>query len=214
MTYDVAFRHQQALDPSALTTITTALHAIQAAITDCRNAGKDVETDSSVILLARHLAGVTADQADDGALRQRCMSEIAELRRFPALRTLAYRGVAYDEAAKRVFHAEGRAAMRRLADALSLNDGDYDIRSNKAGPAVSGEITLHGEEVWIQLSLSALGPGNEIIYRRVRGRADHLGDRNRRASIRDLLAPDKFAARIRSELALTPAAVEPTRLFA
>ena len=214
MTYDVAFRHQQALDPSALTKITTALHAIQAAITDCRNSGKAVETDSAVILLTLHLAAVSADRADDAVLRQHCMTEIAELRRFPALRTLAYRGVAYDEAAKRVFHAEGRTAMRRLAEALCLDEGGYDIRTNKAGPAVSGEITLHGEEVWVQLSLSALGPDNEIVYRRVRGRSDHLGDRNRRASVRDLLAPDSFAARIRTELALTPPVAEPARLFA
>lgn len=79
---------------------------------------------------------------------------------------------------------------------------------------VSGEITLRGEEVWVQLSLSTLGPDNEIINRRVRGRSDHFGDRNRRASIRNLLAPDKFAARIRSELALAPQAVGPVRLFA
>ena len=151
MTYDVAFRHQQALDPSALTKITTALHAIQAAITDCRNSGKDVETDSAVILLTRHLAAVSADRADDAVLRQHCMTEIAELRRFPALRTLAYRGVAYDEAAKRVFHAEGRTAMRRLAEALCLDEGGYDIRSNKAGPAVSGEIT------WRTIRLSPSG---------------------------------------------------------
>ena len=39
MNYDVAMRHQQALDPSALTTMAATLHAIGAAITDCRNAG-------------------------------------------------------------------------------------------------------------------------------------------------------------------------------
>ena len=39
--------------------------------------------------------------------------------------TPAYRGVAYDEAAKRTFHAEGRTAMRRLAEALV--DSDHAI---------------------------------------------------------------------------------------
>ena len=39
MPYDVAFRHQQALDPSALVTIGASLHAITRAIDDCRNAG-------------------------------------------------------------------------------------------------------------------------------------------------------------------------------
>lgn len=34
MPYDVAFRHQQALDPSALVTIGASLHAITRAIDD------------------------------------------------------------------------------------------------------------------------------------------------------------------------------------
>lgn len=147
MTYDLAFRHQQALDPSALTTVGAALHAVQAAITDCRNAGKDFERDAAVILLTRHLGMVSASVGDDATLRRRCMTAISELRRVSALRTLAYRGVGFDEAAKRVFHAEGRTAMQRLAQALGLAAGSYEVRSNKGGPAVSGEITLHGEEV-------------------------------------------------------------------
>lgn len=50
MPYDVAFRHQQALDPSALVTIGASLHAITRAIDDCRNAGIAFETDPAVIL--------------------------------------------------------------------------------------------------------------------------------------------------------------------
>lgn len=214
MHYDVAMRHQQALDPSALTTIATTLHAIEAAITDCRNAGKDSETDPAVVLLARHLGTVCARAADDTVLRRTCLDEIADIRRHPALRTLAYRGVSYDEAAKRVFHAEGRAAMRLLAEALELDDGSFDIRSNKAGPAISGEITLHGDEVWVQLSLSCMGPDHEVLFRHVRDRSDHIGDRNRWASINELLAPDRFAARIRRELRLTAPAGQSARLFA
>lgn len=37
MSYDVPFRHNQALDPSALVTVGTTLHAIRAAIT-CQSA--------------------------------------------------------------------------------------------------------------------------------------------------------------------------------
>lgn len=203
MHYDVAMRHQQALDPSALTTIAATLHAIGAAITDCRNAGKNSETDAAVILLSRHLGAVCAGEADDMVLRRTCMDQIAEIRGYPVLRTLAYRGVRYDEAAKRVFHAEARSAMRRFAEALELDEGSYDIRSNKGGPAVSGEITLHGEEVWVRLSLGVFGPDNEVAFRQVRGRDDHCGDRNRWASINELLTPDRFATRLRRELQLT-----------
>lgn len=213
MTYDVAFRHQQALDPSALTTLAAALHAIGAAVADCRNAGVDADTDPAVILLARHLSSICATLPDDAVLRQRSMAAIADLRRFPVLRTLAIRGVAHDEAAKRVFHAEGRRALQRLADALGLG-GDHEVRSNRGGPAVSGEVTLHGAELWVQLSLGALGPENAVVFRRVAGRHDHLGDRNRWASVAELLAPDRFAARIRRELRLPEPARAAERLFA
>lgn len=214
MSYDVDMRHQQALDPSALNSLAGALHAVGAAITDCRNAGKDPEADPAVILLIRHLSAVCAAKPADFVLRRACMDQIAEIRRHPVLKTLAYRGVAYDETAKRTFHREARVAMRSLADALALPDGSFDIRSNKAGPAVSGEITLHGEDVWVCLSLGPYGPDKEILYRKVRGRDDHVGGRNHWASVRDLLQPDRFAQRLRRDLALSPAAAEKTRLFA
>lgn len=214
MHYDVAMRHQQALDPSALTTIGAALHAIDAAIADCRNAGKDPEVDPAVVLLVRHLAVVCEPRPAEMALRRACMEEIAEIRRHPALRALAYRGVSFDEAAKRVFHHEGRQAMRRLAEALGLDPGSYDVRSDKGGVAISGDITLHGEEVWVRLSLGPFGPDHEVAFRKVRGRDDHCGDRNRWASIQELLAPDRFAERLRRELRLSPAPATCARLFA
>src|SRR3546814_14818789 len=92
--------------------------------------------------------------------------------------------------------------MRRLADALALDEGSFDIRSNKGGPAVSGEVTLHGEDVWVQLSLGLSGPDREVCFRKVQGRDDHLGDRNCWESIRELVDPGRFAARIRRELSL------------
>ncbi|MDF0491502.1 hypothetical protein PX554_25625 [Sphingomonas sp. H39-1-10] len=214
MHYDVAFRHQQALDPSALTTIATTLHAVEAAITDCRNAGKDLEDDPAVVLLVRHLGAVTLSRPGDMHLRHACMDQIAEIRRHPTLLTLARRGVGHDDDAKRAFHSEGRTAMRRLAEALHLAENSFEVRSQKAGPACSGEITLHGEEVWVQLSLGYLGPDHEVLFRRVRGRADHIGDRNRWASVRDLLSPDRFADRLRRELQLSAAPASATRLFA
>jgi hypothetical protein len=213
MSYDVAFRYHQALDPSALITLGAALHAVHAAITDCRNAGIDVDTDPAVILLVRHLSQVCADRPASPDLRQSCMDRIADLKARPMLKILALRGVAHDAPAKRLFHTEGRVALRRLAEALGLEEGRFDIRSNKAGPAVSGEITLHGETLWVQLSLGPFGPDREVCFRRVRGRDDHIGDRNHWASVRDLVEPDRFAARICRELNL-PAPAPAPRLAA
>lgn len=215
MSYDVAFRHQQALDPSALVSVATCLHALTAAIEDCRNAGKDAESDPAVLLLAQHLGSVASVNRPPAIqLRRGCMDQIAEIRRNPALLVLAHKGVSYDANAKALFHQDGRKALKRLAEALLLPDDSFDIRSNKAGPAVSGEITLHGEEVYIQLSLGGMGADREVMFRRCRGRSDYTGERNHWASIRELLAPDRFAGRLRRELNLTAPVAEPTRLFA
>ncbi|KAA3442046.1 hypothetical protein C7I87_32575 [Mesorhizobium sp. SARCC-RB16n] len=53
------------------------------------------------------------------------------------------RSCSYDEQQKRRFHTTGRSKLKKLAAELALPPGSYDLRSNKAGIAVSGEITLH-----------------------------------------------------------------------
>lgn len=205
MTYDVAYRHAQALDPSALTTVTTTLHALARAVEDCRRAGGDADADPAIRLLARHLATVaSAGEPDDAALRRACLEAMAAIRRRPVLPMLAMLGVAYDEDAKRLFHAEGCRALQRLADALGLDRGTYALRSCLAGPALSGEVTLHGEAVWVQLSIG-LTRGRELLFRRVAGRGDHVGGRNHWGSIDELMAPGRLAARITAALALAPA---------
>ncbi len=210
MTYDVHFRYAQALDPSGLDSLAACLHAVQAAAKDCRNAGLPFETDAAVILLARHLGEVaTALMPDRAALRGLCAEALADLARKPVLATLAARGVSHDDAAKRLFHAEARKALRRLADALHLGRADYDLRVCSGGPAVSGEVILHSDHLYVQVALSGYGAG-EILFRRVAGRQDYSGGRNHWAGIRELLDPDRFAARLAHELGLElPHVVEP-----
>lgn len=215
MSYDIAFRFQQALDPSALTTLPACLHALTVAIKDCRNAGKPDDADPAVILLARHLGEIANGMGEDQtAMRRACMDRIADLRGKPALVVLAHKGVSYDEQAKKLFHSDGRKALKRLADALGLADDSYDLRSNKGGIAVSGEVTLHGEEIYVQLSIGSMGRDREIMFRRVAGRKDYCGDRNHWAAIGELLEPDRFAARIRRELHLPEPETPPLRLVA
>lgn len=214
MTYDVHFRYAQALDPSGLDSLAACLHAIQAAATDCRNAGMPFETDPAVVLLARHLGEVaTARMPDRTALRTLCAEAITDLARKPVLATLALRSVGHDEAAKRLFHVEARKALRRLADALQLDPPDYDIRVCAGGPAVSGEVILHGEQLYMQVALSGYGPG-EILFRRVQGRQDYCGERNHWAGIRELLDAERLAARVAHELGLEMPTVAEPRLVA
>lgn len=210
MSYDVHFRYAQALDPSGLDSIAATLHAIQAAAKDCRNAGMPFETDPAVLLLACHLGDVAgAAMPDRTALRGLCAEALSDLARRPMLAILALRGVAHDESAKRLFHAEARKALRRLAEALGLDPAACDIRVCAGGPAVSGEVILHGDELYVQIALSGYGPG-EILFRRVTGRRDFCGGRNHWAGIRELLDTDRFAGRVAHELGLEmPTAAEP-----
>ena len=207
MTYDIAHRFTQALDPSALSTITATLHAIEAARRDCRNAGKNDEEDPAVVLLARHLGRVAVDHRNsDATLRSNCASAMADLRRSPALKVLVARSFAGDDRAKSTFHAEGRRALRRLASALVLDPDEYTIRSCMGGSAVMGEVILHGEKVYVQLGQAILGPDRSVLFRRVLGRDDYCGLVNHWASIDELLAPERFAARIAAALGLAPTA--------
>jgi hypothetical protein len=74
--------------------------------------------------------------------------------------------------------------------AIWVSDPDqYDLRSNFAGPAVSGEITLHADEIYVQVSIPCIRPGREVMFRRCKGRQDYLGDRNHFCDIAVLAAP-------------------------
>jgi hypothetical protein len=94
-----------------------------------------------------------------------------------------YTPVAYSSPVrKRSFHATARSRLAKLAKHLELEV--FEIRSNKAGMAVSGEITLHGEHIYVQVSQPVAGsPDSAILVRRCNGMKDYTGDRNHFFSI-------------------------------
>jgi hypothetical protein len=85
---------------------------------------------------------------------------------------------AYNEPQKHRFHREARKRLQALAEELFLPRHSYSIRSNKAGVAVSGEVTLHGETLYVQVSQSAMGPGMGVLIRTCQGRQDFRGGPN------------------------------------
>ena len=107
------------------------------------------------------------------------------------------RPVAYDAAAKRLFHSRARSQLRRLATTLGLAPGSYDLRSNPAGIAVSGEITLHTDRLYVQASRSVMGHDSGILFRTCKGRKDYVGGPNNFASLDLLNRPEELARRIR-----------------
>ena len=74
---------------------------------------------------------------------------------------------------KERFHQIGAHLCKEIAAKLGLAPGTYDIRSNKAGIAVCGEVTLHGESLYLQFGQSITGLG--FMYRRCEGRKDYGG---------------------------------------
>ena len=105
--------------------------------------------------------------------------------------------VAYDADAKRRFHQEARRRLLELADALGLGSDDYDLRSNQGGIAVSGEVTLHADRLYVQASQPATGSDTGILFRSCEGRRDYTGGRNNFASLDLLHRPTELAVLIR-----------------
>ena len=105
--------------------------------------------------------------------------------------------VTYDDRAKRLFHSRARSQLRRLATALGLQPGSYDLSSNQGGIAVSGEITLHSERLYVQAAQSVMGHENGILFRTCKGRKDYVGGPNNFAPLDLLNRPEELARRIR-----------------
>ena len=103
---------------------------------------------------------------------------------------------------KKRWHAQARMRLKDLARVLGLEPGSYDIRSNYAEIAVSGEAILHGEHVYIYASQPSRGNDTGILFRRCNGRRDYTGQRNHFASLDILNDTEALATKI--ERALGP----------
>lgn len=106
--------------------------------------------------------------------------------RFPSLEGVnAYTDAGHE--AKQFLHREGRRFLKALAKEVGIPAGTFDIRSNMGGIAVSGEVTLHSDTLYVQLSES-LRPGIDIMFRTCKGRKDYSGGMNNFSHVRTLAA--------------------------
>lgn len=110
------------------------------------------------------------------------------------------RSVSYDAVAKRAFHKSARRQLKQLAAAIGLAPEAYDLRSNPGGIAVSGEITLHHERIYVQVCQPASGTDTGILIRRCEGRRDYTGGLNHFAALSLLHDIPALAARVRQVL--------------
>lgn len=109
-----------------------------------------------------------------------------------------YASCSYEPDRKRRFHTVARARLRRLAAQLGFSPASFDLRSNQGGIAVSGEITLHHERVYVQVCQPATRANTGILIRTCEGRRDYTGGRNHFAPLSMLDDIPALAARVRT----------------
>lgn len=102
----------------------------------------------------------------------------------------------YAPEVKREFHRVAESRLHALAKALGYGKADYDLRHNQGGVAVSGEITLHSDELYVQVSQSCMGIDSGILYRECDGRKDYTGHRNNFAPLGMLDTPTELARHV------------------
>jgi hypothetical protein len=100
---------------------------------------------------------------------------------------------------KNGFHRKYRAVLEAFAARLGLGAHEYEVRSNKGGPAVLGEVVLHSDKLYVAVGSTtwdnASGKG-DFLYRSCRGRQDYVGGRNYFLPIADLDGPHKRPAHV------------------
>jgi hypothetical protein len=118
-----------------------------------------------------------------------------------------YASCSYEPDRKRRFHTVARARLRRLAAELGFPPASFDLRSNQGGIAVSGEITLHHEYVYVQVCQPATRADTGILIRTCEGRRDYTGGRNHFAPLSMLDDIPALAAIVRTVMAAGGSAV-------
>lgn len=88
---------------------------------------------------------------------------------------------------KKEAHRRAKRLLNAFALLVGIPEDKFSVRSNLAGPAVSGEVTLHSDPmnpgaagIYVQIGQTypfASG-GCSILYRTCRDRADYTGGQN------------------------------------
>jgi hypothetical protein len=80
----------------------------------------------------------------------------------------------HTEEGKERYHRDGQRVLRAVAEAAGLSKGEFEVISNKAGPAVSGEVSLYADR--FHLWISSWGSEGHVTARTVKHRKDYTGD--------------------------------------
>ena len=118
----------------------------------------------------------------------------SRLRRFVQLASGP--SIGYQADKKRQFRLDALFVLKAIADLMELQKDEFEIRWNEGGIAVSGEATLHSNEIYIQFAQSAGGGNASFMWRTCKGQKDYTGGFNRWANWKSLLNLDTFVERV------------------
>ncbi len=195
MLYDTHYRHNEALSPDALASIPAALHALNAAVDDCRRAGKPLAREASILLLIRDLADVAErDAPSQNELRLRCAQDRLDVLSSPALLDIAGHDISGDAPAKRTFHYQARRALKHLVVAIGLDPDAARINTVMHNDRDEGTTELRHPEIAIRVVPRGFLSEVEISFNRCRDGQD-VG-RPYRAPITELLDAKAFQRRL------------------
>lgn len=127
----------------------------------------------------------------------------ADRKKVQRLITAAQRNLSYAHGNKREFMLAGKAVAKLIAERLGMKAGEYELRWNEGGIAVSGDVGLFSDWIYIDFSKSFVDQGGSFMYRataprkvdqfdrRKRVRWDYTGGRNRWMKWEQLLDLDR-----------------------
>jgi hypothetical protein len=114
-----------------------------------------------------------------------------------------------DADVKKEAHDKAARILNSFAlECLGLDKTRYSVRSNKAGIACSGEVTLHTDPldgcdkgIYIQIGQWSVG-NSTVLFRCATSRSDYVGQQNHWASVSKVFGTNegmaKFAAEVRN----------------
>ncbi len=196
----VTCREEIALEIYQENSFSETYTALNRAVKECREEGKQPLLDPAVGVILSKLANFVENSGFDKAQALGHCRDVQSTRlQKPKLIQLAEKPLGYDQNRKLEFHAEAKKQLIKLATYLGYKKEEYDLRINLGGIAVSGETVLHTDHIYIQV-FQGIGHFGDILYRSVVNKKDYKGKKNNYARLKDFNDLKAFARRLNHEL--------------
>ncbi len=105
---------------------------------------------------------------------------------------------------KETLHRSGKRLLLEIAGVLQLSPEAYEVRSNKGGNGVMGEVTLHSDHLYLMVHVG-MGSELKVLYRTCKGRKDYCGGMNHYVGVSELAsttASERFIAKLKQMTSL------------